>query len=157
MLTHVLKAAERSQAKEIIVVVAHNDTISQGLVRGSGAQLVLNTDLETGLGNTISLGCQNLDRLSQCCLILLADMPHVLPETINRIIDLVTESTDIVVAQNDDYSGVPVAFGRSHFPELTALKGDHGARHIWEGEKTVKKFVRVPILELKDYDSAPEG
>ena len=96
-----------------------------------------------GLGESIAFGTQYISSWDGC-LICLADMPFVRPETYRKIASQVTK-TNIVVPKFNGIIGNPIAFGRAHFPILEKLQGDEGAR------KVLKNYRRVTIeIETND-------
>lgn len=63
-------------------------------------------------------------------IIALADMPYVQPATSIALIDAIRRGADIAVPTCGGRRGNPVAFGRTHLPDLLRLGGDQGARSL---------------------------
>ncbi len=61
--------------------------------------------------------------------LLLADMPFILPSTLNALQALAMQD-NIVRPKWRDQPGHPVAFGRKYWPELAVLEGDRGAASV---------------------------
>lgn len=60
----------------------------------------------------------------------LADMPYVQPATSIALINAIKHGADIAVPTFGGRRGNPVAFGRTHLPDLLRLSGDQGARSL---------------------------
>ena len=72
-------------------------------------------------------------------IIALADMPYVQHSTSIALIDAIRRGAQIAVPTFGGRRGNPVAFGRSHLPELLRLGGDQGARAL---------LARYPVVEI---------
>lgn len=94
-------------------------------------QLVVNPQPEEGLASSIVRGVAHAAGLRcQGVLICLGDMPHVPQSHVIRIC-LAAQDIRSVVASTDGFACSPPAFfGRRHFDELLALRGDQGARAL---------------------------
>lgn len=64
-------------------------------------------------------------------LIVLGDMPFILPETLERVIDSVEDGCISVPVNAGEY-GHPVAFGRRFCLALMALAGERGAKRLFQ-------------------------
>ena len=97
-----------------------------------GYTILVNDRPEDGLSASIIQAVQHVQPLRNCrgILICLADMPLVPQSHYNRLC-IAAQDARSVVASTDGFSPSPPAFiGRSHFPELLALRGDQGARAL---------------------------
>ncbi|MDB6146302.1 MAG: family 2 glycosyl transferase [Pseudomonas sp.] len=63
-------------------------------------------------------------------LIVLGDMPFVLPETLSRLVELLDDDNICVPVSGTEH-GHPVAFGRRFGLPLMALSGDRGAKRLF--------------------------
>jgi len=96
----------------------------------------------TGMGDSIAAGvaaCPDADGW----LIVLGDMPFILPSSIERIVAAIAEDAVSVPTLNSDY-GHPVGFGRSFAAGLMALSGDRGARPLFAQGRVVEVAVDDP-------------
>ncbi|MBS7558693.1 nucleotidyltransferase family protein [Pseudomonas sp. RC4D1] len=75
--------------------------------------------------------------------ILLGDMPFILPGTITRVIEALTEEGISVPRLGDDL-GHPVGFGRAYGAALQGLSGDRGAKCLFTSGKVVEVAVTDP-------------
>ncbi|MBH3406379.1 nucleotidyltransferase family protein [Pseudomonas glycinae] len=96
----------------------------------------------TGMGDSIAAGvtaCPDADGW----LIVLGDMPFILPSSIERVVAAIAEDAVSVPTLNSDY-GHPVGFGRSFGAGLMALSGDRGARPLFKQGRVVEVVVDDP-------------
>ncbi|UIN55030.1 nucleotidyltransferase family protein [Pseudomonas kribbensis] len=96
----------------------------------------------TGMGDSIAAGvaaCPDADGW----LIVLGDMPFILPSSIERVVAAIVEDAVSVPTLNGDY-GHPVGFGRSFAAGLMGLSGDRGARPLFAQGRVVEVAVDDP-------------
>lgn len=96
----------------------------------------------TGMGDSIAAGvavCPDADGW----LIVLGDMPFILPSSIERVVAAMTDDAVSVPVQEGEF-GHPVGFGRSFGPGLQALSGDRGARPLFKQGRVVEVVVDDP-------------
>ncbi|WP_347904897.1 nucleotidyltransferase family protein [Pseudomonas purpurea] len=96
----------------------------------------------TGMGDSIAAGvaaCPQLDGW----LVVLGDMPFILPSSIERIVEGIAVDTIRVPVQDGEF-GHPVGFGRSFGVRLMALSGDRGAKLLFASAKVVEVVVDDP-------------
>ena len=85
---------------------------------------------------------------SDALLIMLADMPLVSPETLEK---LVAAEGPAAVAYPGNKPGAPACFPAKLFPSLEDLTGDSGAAQVLRGLANVT-LVNAPAEELRDVD-----
>ncbi|WP_454564352.1 nucleotidyltransferase family protein [Pseudomonas sp. AIG] len=93
----------------------------------------------TGMGDSIAAGvaaCPEADGW----LIVLGDMPFILPSTIERVVAAIADDAVGVPVQDGEF-GHPVGFGRSFGLGLQALSGDRGARPLFKQGRVVEIVV----------------
>jgi len=96
----------------------------------------------SGMGDSIAAGvaaCADLDGW----LIVLGDMPFILPSSIERVAAAMADDAVSVPVQGREY-GHPVGFGRSFGPQLQALSGDRGARPLFKRGRVIEVVVDDP-------------
>lgn len=91
-----------------------------------------------GMGHSISVGVAARPQASGW-LVLPADMPMVLPTTLQAVARELAQSP-VVFAQHKGRRGHPVGFSAELYSELVALEGDEGARRL---------VARYPALGLE--------
>ena len=107
----------------------------------------------TGMGDSIAAGvaaCPDADGW----LIVLGDMPFILPSSIGLVVASIADDAVSVPVQEGEF-GHPVGFGRSFGLGLQALSGDRGARPLFKQGRVVEIAVDDPGV-LWDID-VPEA
>ncbi|SCW96812.1 MULTISPECIES: nucleotidyltransferase family protein [unclassified Pseudomonas] len=95
-----------------------------------------------GLGDSIAAGVQACPDLAGW-LMVLGDMPFILPSTIEQVAARIREDGISVPVLSGEY-GHPVGFGRAFGPRLMALTGDRGAKALFAGAQVVEVPVDDP-------------
>ncbi|QKS85331.1 nucleotidyltransferase family protein [Pseudomonas bijieensis] len=95
-----------------------------------------------GLGDSIAAGVQACPDLDGW-LILLGDMPFILPSSIEQVVAGIREDGISVPVLAGEY-GHPVGFGREFGAKLMALTGDRGAKVLFAGARVVEVPVDDP-------------
>jgi molybdenum cofactor cytidylyltransferase len=94
------------------------------------------------LGDSIAAGVQACPDLDGW-LIVLGDMPFILPSSIERVAAGIREDGISVPVLAGEY-GHPVGFGRGFGPKLMGLTGDRGAKVLFAGAQVVEVPVDDP-------------
>jgi molybdenum cofactor cytidylyltransferase len=118
------EVARRSVAARDVIVLPEADT-SPGLARPGSAKPAAGV---LGMGYSISAGVSSLPDAGGW-LILPADMPLVLPSTLQAVAKELADHA-VVYAQHRGRRGHPVGFSAELYSELIALSGDEGARRL---------------------------
>jgi molybdenum cofactor cytidylyltransferase len=95
-----------------------------------------------GLGDSIAAGVQACPELDGW-LIVLGDMPFILPSSIERVAAGIGADGISVPVHGGEY-GHPVGFGRVFGPKLTALAGERGAKALFAGAPVAEVAVDDP-------------
>ena len=106
-----------------------------------------------GMGASLAEGARNIPGWSGV-LVALADMPWIRPDTYRNVAARVVGNR-IVVPVCSGQRGHPVGFGSEFYPELAALGGDTGARHLLRIHSG--SVIEVPVADpaiLRDIDTA---
>jgi molybdenum cofactor cytidylyltransferase len=93
---------------------------------------VHNPDFADGLSTSLKAGLAAVPSEADGAVVLLGDMPQVRAALIDRLIGAFDPERGalVVVPSIDRKRGNPVVWSRRFFPELMALEGDIGARHL---------------------------
>lgn len=114
-----------------------------------GFELVENPDPQQGMGASLALGAQRAVELGAAALLVcLADMPNITAAHLTALLAAAGDS-DAVATGFDNSRGPPVVFARRLFPDLAALSGDHGAKHLLAGAT----LVAAPPGLSRDFDT----
>lgn len=149
VIAHGLETVASMPFAELLAVArppAQAPVIHRKLKR-RGYTILVNDRPDDGISGSIVRAVAHVMPIRKCrgVLICLADMPHV-PQSHYLRLCLAAQDVRSVVASTDGFSASPPAFiGRSHFPELLALRGDQGARALLSHGlhiETMGKFLR---------------
>ena len=87
---------------------------------------------EDGMGGSLAAGVSRLLEISpelDAVFVLLSDQPMVTPAQLETM-KAGLQTTSIVCCGHDETKGPPTLFEKKHFNELTALRGDRGAKSV---------------------------
>ena len=99
------------------------------ILRDAGCNTVVCRNAAEGMGVSLAEGVRAAAD-AHGWVIALADMPYLRPETIRIIAKALSEGAAIAAPAYRGERGHPVGFSRRYFDELSALRGDAGAREI---------------------------
>jgi molybdenum cofactor cytidylyltransferase len=150
LIVRAVRAALASEAWPVVVVLgAHADKIRPVLSR-LPALIALNSAWTEGLATSIRVGVATLQQFSRQldgALFALCDQPAFSTDTIARLVSAQRSGgRSIVAARYQGKQGAPALFLREHFPALSALTGDEGARQLLNGQPDGVGVVDLPEL-----------
>jgi molybdenum cofactor cytidylyltransferase len=124
--------AVASKAKPVIVVTGHERERVEAALKGLPVRLVHNPQFAEGLGTSVRAGIAAVPPQADAAIISLGDMPQVDAALIDRLIAAFDPEKGAlaVVPSIDGKRGNPVLWSRRFFPELMAIEGDVGGRHL---------------------------
>jgi molybdenum cofactor cytidylyltransferase len=148
-----LHAAQRivdfSPARRCAVCASADGPVADGL-RALGFEIIVNADPAAGLSRSLALGIYAATgHATSATLVCLGDMPFISTPHLEAMLERFDAHDAPAVASVLGSQPMPPAlFGRSHYSELMALTGDHGARNL------LKRAVLVPCApqQLADID-----
>lgn len=148
-----------SRADTVVVVTGHQHEQVKAALRGLNIKIVHNPDYAQGLSTSLRAGLRAVPDNADGVIVLLADMPQVEAALIDRLIATFDPGKGalVVVPTIEGKRGNPVLWSRRFFPELVAVEGDVGARHLI-GQYS-EAVVEVPVSgrgALTDIDT-PEA
>ncbi|NND49964.1 MAG: NTP transferase domain-containing protein, partial [Rhizobiales bacterium] len=132
MVTRAVEAAGASGAHQVVVVTGHEAGRVAGAIDGLDALIVNNPDYADGLSTSLKSGIEALGEGIDAVVVMLGDMPGIGAGEIDRLIEAFgqSEGRGICVSTSSGKRGNPVLWARRYFPDLMALHGDVGARHL---------------------------
>jgi molybdenum cofactor cytidylyltransferase len=154
----VTEAALESKAAGVTVVTGHMEDRVRSALTGLKVGLIHNGDFADGLSTSLRAGLAGLPSDVDGAIVLLADMPKVTSAMIDRLIDAFDPAAGalLVVPTFEGKRGNPVVWSSRFFPELMAVHGDTGGRHlIGEHPEAVAEVELGPAVAL-DIDT-PEA
>jgi molybdenum cofactor cytidylyltransferase len=132
LVVRAVQAARASRARPVIVVTGHEAEAVEKALAGLDVRVVHNPDFAEGLSTSLKTGIAALPEDVDGAIVSLGDMPRIEAHHLDRLISAFSpkEGRGIVVPVHLGKRGNPVLFARAYFPELLAIEGDTGARHI---------------------------
>jgi molybdenum cofactor cytidylyltransferase len=140
-----VEQALASNARPVIVVSGHQQEQVESALAGLNVQVVHNPDFARGLGTSLRAGVAALPADADGVVVCLADMPQVGSGLIDRLIAAFDpeKAALVVVPTMEGKRGNPVLWSRRFFPDLMAIEGDIGARHLIAGY--AEAVTEVPV------------
>ena len=151
MVVRVVEALERSRADRILVVTGYEPERIRGALSCRKVELAHNPDYEEGIGTSIRTGISTLGKDCDGALIVLADMPWVGTEVVDRLIDAFSEADEpsIFIPTFGGKRGNPILWSSRHFPELLELAGDVGGRGLFHSRREAICHVQVESTAIR--------
>jgi len=148
-----------SRARPVIVVTGHQRERVERALAGLPVTFVHNPNFANGLSTSLKTGITAVPANCDGTIVCLGDMPQVSAALIDRLIAAFDPERGALVAipTITGKRGNPVLWSRRFFPDLTAVEGDVGARHLIGGY--AEAVVEVPVEDaaaLTDVDT-PEA
>jgi molybdenum cofactor cytidylyltransferase len=147
-----VEAALASRADPVIVVAGHQRAEIEKALAGLPVRLVGNADFAQGLGTSLRVGIGAVPAQADAAIVCLGDMPRVDASLLNRLIGAFDPDRGalVVVPTFEGKRGNPVLWSRRFFPDLMAIEGDVGARHLIGryGEAVVEVPVEAAFVDV---------
>jgi molybdenum cofactor cytidylyltransferase len=154
MHTAVARAADVAGSAVIVVLGARAAELAP-LLTHSAASVVINRDWREGIASSIRAGVARLPSSCGAVLLMLADQAAVTSEDLKRLAGVWRRQPHyIAAARYGTTTGVPAIFPRSTFVDLSALRGDVGARALLQ--RNPDRVVRVPMASAAIDVDTPE-
>jgi molybdenum cofactor cytidylyltransferase len=153
LVRRVVRAAEESRARPIVVVTGRDGSAISAALAGVAAKIVHNARYRDGLSTSLGTGIGEISE-SDGAIVLLGDMPGITASLIDRMIAAFVPGRSICVATYRGKRGHPVLFDRRFYPALQSISGDIGARHVVAAnEETVSEVDADDEAPLIDVDT----
>ena len=132
LVRHVAEAALQSSAKDVVVVTGHEEDRVRAVLADLPLRFVINPAFTDGLATSLATGIAAVGEDFDGAIVLLGDMPFITADLIDQLIAAFSpaDGRSICVPYRNGRRGNPVLWAAAFFPELKALSGDTGARHI---------------------------
>lgn len=144
-------AALREATDAVVAMVRPESAALAALLRGQGCHVLESEQASEGMGASLAAAARfllagpvpNMPQRADVCLVALADMPWVRRDTLSAV-RAAACADGITVPVHQGRRGHPVAFGRSLWGELAALRGDVGARELLRRHRVAAVAVDDP-------------
>jgi molybdenum cofactor cytidylyltransferase len=128
----------------VVAVVRAGNFPLADILEQEGCRVTMCAESVNGMGHTLAHGVAAA-RDAGGWVVALADMPRVMPATIERVAAAIGEGAIIAAPVYRGERGHPVAFGSTLREELLALSGDTGAKSVLQRHRDA-----VRLLECDD-------
>jgi molybdenum cofactor cytidylyltransferase len=145
----VLGEALKSNLDEVVLVLGYRaEAVRQVLspsVKDAKVRVVENRHYREGMGSSIRVGLGAVEESAAHVMIILADMPHINAEIINLLLlEYLASGKSLGAVSVRGRRSHPVILGRERFGVLRELKGDVGARRLFDAFKDEICLVEGP-------------
>lgn len=152
LIERALDAVPDEQFSRVVVVTQYDEI--ESLARGCGFDVIRNQHPDWGISHTISLGTHELQNDCDAICYMVSDQPLLRRESIAGAVDFFRENSDHIVGlAHDGTRGNPCIFPRKFFPELIALREDHGGNTVIRAHEDALRLYEVDKQELTDVDT----
>lgn len=136
MIRHIAEAMAESDLGSMTVILGHDAEQVAAALDGLDARLLFNPNYQQGQSTSLQVAFDHLETAVTDLLVMLGDMPLVDAEVINSLINahnsLDHPASRITLPVIEGRRGHPVIWGESFFGEMANIKGDTGARPLFE-------------------------
>jgi molybdenum cofactor cytidylyltransferase len=130
---------------EILVVLGANaEQIQPRLIKNSKIRVIINTDWQQGIGNSISFAVNEIANEESHLLLALADQVAMTTVDFQHFISSAKDNSDnIICAEYEHTVGVPAIFPKVFFKDLRQLTGDYGAKKVLRNHSA--QLIKLPF------------
>lgn len=134
VISRVVRTVVASQADPVVVVLGENAEAVRRAVSGLRVKIIENLDFAEGISTSVRCGIGVLPEDISGAVICLGDMPWVRTRDIDRLIAAFDPGDGrlICAASYRGQRGHPVLWGRTFFSELEQIRGDSGAKALFD-------------------------
>jgi len=158
LLEHIVNTLTMAAFDEILAVTGHQGARVETFLTKRHIPSVRNEQFKTGIASSVSLGLSRLDHHAGV-MIFPADMPNISVSAIEILRKnfersaTATPSPKIFIPNFNNTRGNPVLLSKPIFPAVMSLKGDSGARQLFDqlGDSVLDVETKCPGV-LKDFD-----
>ncbi len=157
LVRRAVNAACASRAAQVMVVTGHEAARVEAVLVDRPVSVVHNPEHALGLATSLRCGLRALPADTDAAIIMLADMPRLTSDDVDRLIDAVDPAKPaILVPEHAGRRGNPVLWPRCYFAEMTTIAGDTGARGLLEQHAEAVRPVPFPNTGIFDDIDTPE-
>jgi molybdenum cofactor cytidylyltransferase len=157
LVRHAAETALHSQASGVVVVVGSQAAQVCAALEGLDVKIAENASFASGQASSLRVGIGALGTGYAAALVMLVDQPLVQPALLDALVERWRATgAPLVVPRHAGRRGNPVLIGRELFGELLDLRGDTGARSLFERHSTRIAWLEADESVVVDVDS-PEA
>ena len=136
MIRHIAEMMAASNLDGISVILGHDAEPVAAALDGMDLRLLFNPNYRQGQSTSLKVAFDNLDSDTTDLLVMLGDMPLVDRAVIDQLLQAhasdENRASKITLPMVEGRRGNPVIWGESFFEEMAAIKGDTGAKPLFE-------------------------
>lgn len=155
LLRHVVEHVLGSPVTPIVVVLGANASEIRPCLDGLPVHIAINEGWAEGMGSSVRVGVDAVQRLAGGAtgvVLALADQPGLSAGHIRRILEArALDGVSIVASRFEGKPMPPAFFAAGHFPALRELRGDAGARSLFQTHAA--EVAGVELAGLYDLDT----
>ena len=136
----------------VFVVLGHESDRIRDELSGLSCRPIVNEDYLLGMNTSVRKGFRAVADDASAGIVLLGDMPFVVPSMIAELIARHREGASLVVSTYDGVVAPPILYGRSLFAELRALTGDGCGKQVVKRHRAEAVEVAWSRSALSDLD-----
>ena len=136
----------------VFVVLGHESDRIRDELSGLSCRPIVNEDYLLGMNTSVRKGFRAVADDASAGIVLLGDMPFVVPSMIAELIARHREGASLVVSTYDGVVAPPILYGRSLFAELRALEGEGCGKQVVKRHRGEATYVPWPRAALSDLD-----
>lgn len=149
MLAQTLAALVEADLPVLLVTGAHSEAVRAA---APGVPAAHAHAFALGFAESLKAGLAAAPADWTAALIVLGDMPFVLPSTLRALAAALESGAGAVVPVQGGQRGNPAGIARVHWPAVAGLEGDQGARRLLDGLGLVEVSVEDPGIH-RDLDT----
>jgi molybdenum cofactor cytidylyltransferase len=136
----------------LFVILGHESDRIREELSGLACTPVVNEDYLLGMNTSVRKGFRAVPDDASGGIVLLGDMPFVLPSMIAELVARHRKGASLVVSTYDGVVAPPILYGRPLFEELRALEGDGCGKQVVKRHRGDAVEVPWPRAALSDLD-----
>jgi molybdenum cofactor cytidylyltransferase len=143
----------RGELSRVVAVVRPNSPELAKSFSAEGCEVVICENAAEGMGASLACAARAAGR-ADGYLVALADMPFVRRSSIAALREALAAGAPLAAPYFHARRGHPVGISGAYYEELTALKGDEGARRLLQ--ENAAKLVKIPVGDpgvIRDIDT----
>ena len=151
LIRRALEAVPKELFHKVTVVTQYSEI--EEMAQEFGFDMIRNKHPDYGISHTISLGTE---AMADCdgIIYMVSDQPLLCRSSVEKVVLFWREHPEhIVGAAYDGKRGNPCIFPREFYPELLALREDHGGNRVIRAHPERLLTVEIPQQELTDVDT----
>jgi CTP:molybdopterin cytidylyltransferase MocA len=152
LLVRVVETVLASSAWPVVVVLGANAPALRPLLVRQPVLVAENSAWMEGMASSLRTGIATLQQFSRridAAVVTLCDQPALKTAHLVQLIEVHRATGhDIVAARYNGRNGAPALFSRKHFPALSLLTGEEGARSLLNSPSTPVHPLDLPELAV---------